>query len=356
MKKSLIALAALATVATAAQAQSVTLYGIIDSGYLNVSKTGATTATTSTGSLNALASGALATNRWGLKGSEDLGGGLKANFLLEAELTSDDGAGSTPFFKRGSWVQLENASGSVTLGRQNRLDYAAVASNDPFGAANVGGFVSAGYLGGKAVAAGDIRPDNAVTVQTAKINGLSVAYQHAFGEVAGGASKSRVQSANIDYTIGKFRANYSYAQTNDAANGSGSTKGNFFFASYDFGVVKPHYGYVETTKVGTGAGIKNKVNMYGLSAPVNAKVTAMVGYYDHKNANHTDGKDGQSYSAGALYSLSKRTTLYALYAKSDVDSGTVLAVANLGAQHNQSSNAPAGVNQQVYAVGIRHSF
>jgi len=74
MKKSLIALAALATVATAAQAQSsVTLYGVVDMGVMS-SKTD--------GSANVLAaqSGALATSRFGLRGTEDLGGGLKASF------------------------------------------------------------------------------------------------------------------------------------------------------------------------------------------------------------------------------------------------------------------------------------
>ena len=85
MKKSLIALAALATVATAAQAQSsVTLYGIVDMGIMSSKTDGA-------GNVLAAQSGALSTSRWGVRGTEDLGGGLTAAFNLESEIAADAG-------------------------------------------------------------------------------------------------------------------------------------------------------------------------------------------------------------------------------------------------------------------------
>jgi len=350
MKKSLIALAALATVATAAQAQSsVTIYGIVDLGILGVSKT-----TSDAGRLTAVASGPLSTSRLGFKGTEDLGGGLKANFTLESELNADVGSNDSVLFKRGAWVQLDQANvGSVTLGRQNRLDYAATASMDPWSAANVGGFISAGYLGGLAVAAGNVRVDNAVTLQTAKFGGLSAAYQYAFGEVAGNASKSKTDALNLDLVQGALRVNYSHVERKDSS-GVRAERGDFTYASYDFGFVKPVIGYIETQATATS--VKNKVTLVGASAPVNANTTALLGYYDHKNAGASAGKDGQTYSLGLTYALSKRTTLYGLTAFSNVDAGTVLAVSNNGTQHNQANNVPAGLNQSVYAVGVRHSF
>ena len=98
MKKSLIALAVLASVAGVAQAQSsVQLYGIVDL-VLHKDK----------GASAALTSGGVSGSRWGLKGSEDLGGGLKANFLLEQGFDADTGALSTAgtAFSRQSYVDL----------------------------------------------------------------------------------------------------------------------------------------------------------------------------------------------------------------------------------------------------------
>ena len=106
MKKSLIALAALATVATAAQAQSsVSVYGIIDSGYLRFKSDA------DAGAIQQVTSGALSTSRLGFKGTEDLGGGLKANFTLENQFSADTGAQATgALFLRGAWIQLDQAN------------------------------------------------------------------------------------------------------------------------------------------------------------------------------------------------------------------------------------------------------
>ena len=102
MKKSLIALAALATVATAAQAQSsVAVYGLLDAGVSSNF-----TANSSGQTLTAAANGILATSRLGFRGTEDLGGGLKANFNLESGLNPMTGAQSrsNSFFDRRAIV------------------------------------------------------------------------------------------------------------------------------------------------------------------------------------------------------------------------------------------------------------
>ncbi len=348
MKKSLIALAALATVATAAQAQSsVTIYGIVDSGVARVTNVDSTQ---KNGTY--VGSGLLSTSRFGFKGSEDLGGGLKANFLLENEFTSDAGTQSDPLFKRGSWVQLDKSGiGSVTLGRQNRLDYAATASIDPFGASNVGGFVSAGYLGSRAPLT--TRINNAVTLQSAKFNGLSVAYQRELGEAAGDNKVNSTDAYNVDYTNGNLRLSATQAKSYNSSTTAQDEKSTLLFASYDFGVAKPVIGHI-TSQAATD-GVKVKVTLAGVAIPVKANSRVVLGYYDIKNAYKVANDDGKIYSVNYVYDLSKRTSLYALYAKSSVEGTASIAVSNFSEAKAGTGNA-AGLSTSVAGFGVRHTF
>ena len=128
MKKSLFALAALGAFATAAQAQStVTLYGTFDTGiaYLtDVQATSISTSTsataTTTGSQLGYIENTFATSSWGMRGSEDLGGGKKANFHLESDtLTNTGNTHSSGLFRRAANVSLADAKlGEVFLGRR----------------------------------------------------------------------------------------------------------------------------------------------------------------------------------------------------------------------------------------------
>ena len=132
MKKSLFTLAALSAFAAGAYAQSsVTLFGIADAAVRQV-KNG------SAGSQKQLASGSNATSRWGLRGVEDLGGGLKAGFHLESQINFDTGtADANKFWGRRATVSLMGNFGEVRMGR----DYTPTAYNtfaDEFGIVGVG--------------------------------------------------------------------------------------------------------------------------------------------------------------------------------------------------------------------------
>jgi predicted porin len=357
MKKSLIALAALATVATAAQAQSsVTVYGIVDSGLYSYDNDGA--AGTQTG----VHSGGLSTSRIGFRGTEDLGSGLKANFTLETEIHADNGSqaatgAATALFSRGAFVQLDQAGvGSVTLGRQNRLDYLAVIAGDPFGAANVGGFVSTGYLGSGMGGQGSVRLDNALTLKSASFGGLVLSYQHGFGEQAGAASKSRTSSFGADFTSGKFKANLATRDVKHT-DGTDGDQGTFAFASYNFGVLTAHAGYTTLESKQITAN-KAKTTYLGVSVPLNAKTKVLAGYYDMDKARNTysttttgDGGDAKAWSLGVTYELSKRTTLYALHASASADqAGSRVGTSNLG------FTTTAGKDNSTSAIGVRHTF
>ena len=129
MKKSLFALAALGAFATAAQAQStVTLYGNFDTSVAYLTGLQAATASTITNASNSITTGdgfgyidsSWATSSWGMRGSEDLGGGMKANFHLESDILTNTGnTHSAGLFRRAANVSLADAKlGEVFLGRR----------------------------------------------------------------------------------------------------------------------------------------------------------------------------------------------------------------------------------------------
>lgn len=118
MNKSLFTLATLSAFAAGAYAQSsVTLFGVVDAAVRQV-KNG------SAGSMKQLASGSNATSRWGLRGVEDLGGGLRAGFHLESGIGVDAGTTDAKFWGRRSTVSLIGGFGEIRLGRSSRRQHA----------------------------------------------------------------------------------------------------------------------------------------------------------------------------------------------------------------------------------------
>jgi general bacterial porin, GBP family len=357
MKKSLIALAALATVATAAQAQSsVTIYGIVDMGIMSSKTDG------SAGNTLAAQSGALSTSRLGFRGVEDLGGGLKANFVLETEINADvgtnggtvvsgAGTGKTSttgvMFNRAANISLESAQyGSIQLGRMNKLEYDAVIANDAFGAANFGGAVRVGYIT-SGIYRDDARFPNAVVLRAPALGGLKLAYQRQLGEQAGDSSAHSSDSLMADFTYGKLRVLATWAENKTAA-GAKFDEVTTLGANYDFGVAHAFVGHMERKIEGGSA--KPKSDYLGVKVPVNAKVNVMAQYTKISDQSGTAGNDADVYAVGATYAFSKRTTAYAMYGQSSNDGLATAYVTNLG------QAVTDGKNQKATTVGIRHTF
>jgi len=180
MKKTLIALAALAAVGSASA--QYTLYGKIDSAF-QVTNTNSGIAGETDLTVIGLNSGGLSGSRWGLKGSEDLGNGLKASFQLENGFGSDTGliGQNGGIFSRQAWVALGGSFGTVSLGRQ----YSAVDSV-------MGNYDGQGYSGQSAmdyawnnvngVNADVARYNNMIQYALPKMGGLELAVQFAPGE------------------------------------------------------------------------------------------------------------------------------------------------------------------------------
>ncbi|MDE2076864.1 MAG: porin, partial [Burkholderiales bacterium] len=235
MKKTLLALAALAATSAAFAQSSVTLYGLVDVSVEKVK---------TDHQVNKVSSGNLAISRLGVKGSEDLGGGMKANFVLESEVKADTGSADTSrFFKRGAWVGLQGGAGELRLGRQDT----------PIGA--LAGDTS--ILGGQAyddlkmvntrAAAGYRRVDNAVTyLLPTVVEGVSAQLQYSttgngqeqYGQ-AGNLTKN--YGLSVKYAQGPVIAGLGYLSVvDDNATLAGNQRANatLAFGGYDFGTFK----------------------------------------------------------------------------------------------------------------------
>ncbi|CAN5898225.1 porin [soil metagenome] len=330
MKKSFLALALMSAFSGAALAQSaVTVYGVVDMG-LARDDNGAKTNSTTTKLDSGLQSG----SRLGFKGTEDLGNGLKANFVLEMGLSADTGASDQGglAFGRQAYVGLSGDFGVVNFGRQKSLTYVASESIDPFGV---------GLAGNMHRLFGTVtRRDNAATYITPNMSGFAAAVQYGFGEVAGNNSANRAASVSATYAAGPVLAALVYEKLNDAAgNDALAGKKTLAGGSYDFGMAKAHAAY-ETIKGGTADA---NVWMIGTTVPFGAG--AFLADYTRKTdkALATENKSSQI-ALGYTYSLSKRTNVYTSFSRTANDNNVKVNVAT------------AGATDKLFNVGIRHAF
>jgi predicted porin len=353
MKKNLIVLAVLAAAGAASAQSSVTLYGVVDAS-IGTLKDGISNSTNraygSVADINAVRqskvdSSGMRYSRWGMKGSEDLGNGLKANFVLEGGLATDTGAAVGDTFGREANVGVSGGFGEVKLGRvysaydslraltNNTADHAFAVTRDVWGASGKGDYT--------------IRFSNAIRFDSANYNGFSAAVAYGLGEnknvfnadpVKDQTGKDATDNValHVKYVNGPLAVGYAH-QTEEQLAGVASTKYNLLGASYDFGVAKLTGSY---NKVKAAASAEDTEYQVGVSAPVGPVV--LFAGYAHAKAEVAGVKTGESngYDLLAVYSLSKRTDLYTGY-KSVTD------------------KAAAGVKEgekKQFAVGVRHAF
>lgn len=374
MKKTLIALAALAATGAVMAQSSVTIYGVIDQAVTRVSNSdGAASVTQLTSSNNM-------TNRLGFRGTEDLGGGLKARFQIETGLAADAPAATT-LGDRGAWVGLEGSFGFIRLGREYNPSFYVTNSYSPFGTGGVGNNlnfanrVNAHALTGQANTNWN---SNAVTYTTPRVAGFMGEIQYAFDEQTAAASGSAGQSTGVrlNFTDGPISAEISHSKTdgglaitfpaNPANNtalqnlqqdlGIASTldhKSTQVGASYDFGVAKimANYGQEKGSQNATGAEVA-KVTSYeiGVVAPMGpGRIRASYASTKLKVAGDTDpAAKANKFSVGYVYDLSKRTMLYGNIARLSNKNGYNLGLSGTTAATNGSSTG--------YQVGLTHTF
>ncbi|MDC6176468.1 porin [Ralstonia solanacearum] len=366
-----IALAVLALASGAAGAQSVTLYGLVDTGieyvsHANSSGNGLVRIPSVTGTLP---------SRWGLRGAEDLGGGVKAVFTLESGFNTDTGTAGQGgrLFGRQAWVGLAGSYGTLTLGRQYSMSFLSLGDADLLGPSQYA-------IGSLDTYIPNARTDNTVAYK-GTFGGLTAGATYSFGrdaaggvpasgtcagEQAGSASSCRTVSAMLKYDAATFGVAGAYEEQRGGAGATAS----FFNGSApipftnagdkDRRLIANGYARLGPAKLGIGwigralmsAAGDVRSNLYFIngSYPLTAALTLDAGLL--RLINTDQGRSATMAVLRGVYALSRRTALYA-------QTGYLWNSAN--AQYTVSGGGGGttpgrGVNQLGAMVGMRHAF
>lgn len=371
MKLTAIALCVGGLLAGAAQAQSsVTPYGILDAGYLYTDTSGQP-------SKSELADGIQSQSRFGLRGREDLGGGIATSFTLEGGIGIDTGTSqqSGRLFGRQAWVAIGHRTGELRLGRQYGIGYEYFLSNtSPFGTS----FRDAGSGNVFSSAAGRMILDNVVMLRTGNFNGFSGALGYSFqgngSEVAGSGNNAKVLTAGARYQSGRVYAALSYERVNCPDTTTGTTfntcnavtrddQSNLQIGgSVEFSPVrvyamwaqeKNQFSYVAVTPA-------KKAQVYELGAKVKLLGGDLLASFQKRDDRDYDA-DLDVWALGYTYPLSRRTNLYTFVSDTKADETPTAQITSGGAivQAGYTASQIAAYRERdrlQFAFGLRHTF
>lgn len=341
MKKSLVALAALAVVGAASAQSTVTIYGRLDAGYSNNVTTATTVAGVSTDTRNhGINNNGLATSYWGMKGSEDLGGGLRANFNLETSVGIDTGADGGSF-DRISTLGVSGNFGSVMVGRFYTPMFLTTLASDVFGAG--GAYTVNLFTDG-------VRSSDAFWYTTPNMGGFSATLMLGRNDTGTTAAAATTGATGLSasYAAGPLFVGGALSKTESTAAGvNGETTGSALTATYNFGPAKLFAGHIRgkaTTDLTISTFTEQTETNLGVSVPMGA-ATFMLAYgrntKDVTTLGVMSGQSGSDVVAGVTYDLSKRTALY-------FKTGRVNSLDN--------TTALAGTKTSITSLGMRHLF
>ncbi len=368
MKKSLLALAVIGAFASSAYAaDSVQLYGIVDVGVAHYTGLKPSTGT-GTASFTGLQSGIQSPSRIGLKGTEDLGGGLSAIFNAEtgfcAAGTNVTGGNSNGycsaggFMQRQAYVGLTGNFGTVVGGRLNNPAYTNQIAIDPFGFGMTGNIANTSLLTQNGVA-NLTRADQTLAYITPNFSGFKATLAYTFNvgtatqPIATNGSTSRAYWLSGNYNNGPITAGVDYSQISNMQNFglSQGAKAKMYdlFGGYDFGIAKV-VGLYSNLKA-DGISGSQKQWLLGATVPVGPGAV-LASYSVYKNDMGVSTAQAKQAAIGYTYSLSKRTNLYTSYSHISNSNGAAIV-----ANSNASTNVGVpNTGSNGFALGIRHQF
>ncbi|MGF6770612.1 putative porin [Paraburkholderia sp. GAS199] len=397
MKKQWLATPLMLSIAGIASAQtSVQLYGIVDAGitYRSNQRTGSPGDYSGHSDVS-VTSGNYSGSRWGLKGKEDLGGGMSALFLLEDgfDITSGKTGQNGGLFGRQAFVGVSNTQfGTITLGRQYSSLNDFVVSVSPVA-----------FVGGYGAHPGDIddldqtaRVNNSIKYTSLTYSGFAFGALYGFGGQPGSLKQQNTWSVGASYAGGPVHAGIGYERSDNSKTGAtdptvgkwnGSDDG-FFNSSINEGYASAlsqqivHAGATyDIGPVTVGANYSNVQYRPGSDSLFNGIATfnivgafaqwkvhsslRLFGGYSYTRGGKPDGIEERAQyhnvTLGALYNLTKRSTLYVLGGYQHASGDTlnalgnpVAATASVSDKGNGSSSAAQ--SQAIITVGMRHLF
>jgi predicted porin len=336
VKRLAAALVAVAPLYAAAQT-NVTLYGVVDAAIESADQGG------SIGRHANVQSGNQSGSRFGFRGAEDLGNGLKAIFNLEAGVAVDTGAqDASGLFQRRAVVGLEGDFGTLTLGREYSPLAQVAGASDEFGQGFYGNNLSAFDNGLTR------RLANSINFKSASFGGVDVMAAYSAGEnTTPGKASGNLIAWGAEYKQGGLYVGGAY-HTRKAAV-AGDTKEYGLGAGYTFaelGGFEIKGNYLASDPIGDNNTFK-QYNL-GVGYPFGASKV-----YANVQQDKLAGAKGTAWALAYSYTLSKRTNLYATYASMNNNASGAFT---LKSGSNAVAPAAAGNDPSVFTVGVRHTF
>jgi len=310
------------------------------------------------GTSTRVTSGMATQSRWGFKGSEDLGDGLAAFFVIEGGIHADTGTSTqnNTIFGRNTAVGLRGGFGAVSLGLQDTPLFTTLNTVvDPLR----NGIIRSNNL----MSPTGFRASNSVLYRSKDFNGFSGDLMYVAGEIAGDSAAQRAAGGSFGYSKGPLNARLAYhRKNNDTAlvKGTDDARNLLLGANYDFGPAKGYFGY-EINKGLNSSPLNNGAAVFGGPAPVASTdsadlllgvavpfgVSTVVASYGRKDDKTFRNQDAQQLGVAYMYAFSKRSDVYTSYA--------VIRNHN-GAAYTEGNSEEPGTGDKQFTVGLRHRF
>jgi predicted porin len=284
-------------------------------------------------------SGNQSSSRIGFRGTEELGGGMKAMFNIEAGVSIDTGNADSALFGRRSVVGLEGDFGSVTVGREYTPIAAVAGATDITGQGLYGSNLSAfNYL--------TRRESNSVNYKSVSMSGFKLDAVYGAGEKTTGPSND-LKGVALEYANGPVYFGAGYHTLKNAVDGS--AKEYAFGTAYTMGDLVFMANYLAADPVGAD----NKFSQVNLGA---SKAFEANTFYVNLQQNKIgNGAKGNAFTLGYTYALSKRTNVYTSYASMRNNALATFAL-NASSTKVAPPAAALGADPSTFTVGIRHKF
>jgi predicted porin len=346
------AFAILALGSTSACAQTaVAFYGVMDLG-VSVDRGGLA------GTSTRVTSGMATQSRWGFRGSEELGNGMSAFFVIEGGIHGDNGTSTqnNTLFGRAALVGLRGHYGALSVGLQDTPLFTTLnVVVDPLR----NGIIRSNNL----MAPTGFRASNSILYRSPDIAGFSGDLMYVPGEVAGDSAASRAWGGSFGYSKGPFSARLAHHRRNNdtlTLKGLEDARNTLLGANYNFGPLRAYAGY-ELNKGLNSSPLNNTQALFGGAPPVASTdsrdlllaasvpwgASTVVASYVRKDDRTRFDQDARQFGVAYMYAFSKRSDVYTSLARISNHNG---------AAYTEGNSEEAGTGDRQFTVGLRHRF